>query len=69
MMWNWQLSALASASEIVLYDGPIEAPETLWQIVAERGVTVFGTSPAYLQLLRGARLCPQALFDFSACAP
>src|SRR5438874_11102256 len=31
MMWNWQLSALASGVELVLYDGPLEGPETLWQ--------------------------------------
>jgi acetoacetyl-CoA synthetase len=24
MMWNWQLSALASGVELVLYDGPLE---------------------------------------------
>jgi acetoacetyl-CoA synthetase len=50
MMWNWQLSALASGVELVLYDGPITGPETLWELVASQRVTVFGTSPAYLQL-------------------
>ena len=41
-----------------LYDGPVPGPETLWELVAEHGVTVFGTSPAYLQLLRGRRGSP-----------
>lgn len=50
MMWHWQLSALASGVEIVLYDGPASAAESLWRIVAHERVTVFGTSPAYLQL-------------------
>ncbi|MGY4506332.1 acyl-coenzyme A synthetase/AMP-(fatty) acid ligase/acyl carrier protein [Bradyrhizobium sp. GM24.11] len=31
MMWNWQLSALASGVEIVLYDGPLEEPDTFWR--------------------------------------
>src|SRR2546421_6257980 len=50
MMWNWQLSALASGCAIVVYDGPLEGPETLWRVVSEERVTVFGTSPPYLQL-------------------
>ena len=27
MMWNWQLSALASGCAIVLYDGPVSGPD------------------------------------------
>ncbi|HEU5062446.1 MAG TPA: acetoacetate--CoA ligase [Solirubrobacterales bacterium] len=50
MMWNWQLSALACGSRVVVFDGPLAEPGTLWEIVAEEEVTVFGTSPPYLQL-------------------
>ncbi|HTT06512.1 MAG TPA: acetoacetate--CoA ligase [Steroidobacteraceae bacterium] len=50
MMWHWQLSALASGAELVLYDGPISSAASLWRIVAEQQVTLFGTSAAYLQL-------------------
>jgi acetoacetyl-CoA synthetase len=59
MMWNWQLSALAVGAHIVVYDGPISGPETLWELVARHGVTVFGTSPAYLQMCQdeGYRPC------------
>src|SRR5207247_2005062 len=57
MIWHWQLSALASGAELVLYDGPIEGPETLWRVVAAERVTVFGTNPAYLQF------CQQAGFE------
>src|SRR6185369_3531453 len=32
MMWNWQLSALASGVEIVTYDGPISAVDRLWRL-------------------------------------
>ena len=56
MMWNWQCSALASRSTIVLYDGPVSGPDTLWDIVAQEQVTVFGTSPPYLQLCEDLRL-------------
>ncbi|MDR3738180.1 MAG: AMP-binding protein [Terracidiphilus sp.] len=44
MMWNWQLSALVTGAAIVLYDGLVTGPETLWDIVAGRRVTQFGTS-------------------------
>src|SRR5207248_1808201 len=59
MMWNWQLSALAAGSAIVLYDGAITGPDTLWNIVAEEGVTVFGTSPPYLQLCQDSGFSPR----------
>ncbi len=50
MMWNWQLTALASGAELVVYDGPLASVDLLWRIVAEEEVTVFGTSPAYIQI-------------------
>ncbi|HYO35920.1 MAG TPA: acetoacetate--CoA ligase [Geodermatophilus sp.] len=65
MMWNWQLSALAVGAHVVTYDGPVTGPETLWQLVAEHGVTVFGTSPAYLQLCQDAGYRPAAAVDLS----
>jgi len=58
MMWNWQLSALASGSTIVVYDGPIAGPDTLWRIVSEEEVSVFGTSPPYLQLCEDSGYSP-----------
>nr|WP_249158261.1 acetoacetate--CoA ligase [Bradyrhizobium jicamae] len=66
MMWNWQLSALASGVELVLYDGPLEGPDTFWRIVAEQGVTVYGTNPAYLQFCENAGFAPGRVFDLSA---
>jgi acetoacetyl-CoA synthetase len=59
MMWNWQLSALACGAKVVLYDGPLTGPGTLWQIVAEEKVTVFGTSPPYLQLCEESGYSPR----------
>jgi acetoacetyl-CoA synthetase len=66
MMWNWQLSALASGVELVLYDGPLEEPGTFWRIVTEECVTVFGTNPAYLHFCEEAGFCPGRMFDLSA---
>ncbi|SAK52224.1 acetoacetyl-CoA synthetase [Caballeronia temeraria] len=65
MMWNWQLSALASGVEIVTYDGPIASVDTLWRLVAEQRVNVFGTSPAYLKMCEDAGLVPSREFDLS----
>lgn len=65
MMWNWQLSALASGTTIVLWDGSPTYPEPdqLWRVVARNKVTVFGTSPAYLEYCREAGLCPKETVD------
>lgn len=59
MMWNWQLSALACGARVVLYDGPLTGAGTLWQIVAAEKVTVFGTSPPYLQLCEDSGYSPR----------
>jgi acetoacetyl-CoA synthetase len=59
MMWNWQLSALACGARVVVYDGPLAGPETLWRIVAEEEATVFGTSPPYLQLCQDSGYSPR----------
>ena len=61
MMWNWLASALASGVTVVLYDGsPLHpGPEVLWQMAADEGVTVFGTSPRYLASLEKAGYRPR----------
>ncbi|CAB3758845.1 Acetyl-coenzyme A synthetase [Paraburkholderia humisilvae] len=66
MMWNWQLSALASGVEIVTYSGPLASVDTLWRLVADEQVTVFGTSPAYLKMCSEAGLEPAREFDLHA---
>jgi acetoacetyl-CoA synthetase len=66
MMWNWQLSALASGVEIVTYDGPLTGVDTLWKLVADERVSVFGTSPAYLKMGSEAGLVPRERFDLTA---
>ncbi|HZY20231.1 MAG TPA: acetoacetate--CoA ligase [Ramlibacter sp.] len=63
MMWNWQLSALASGAEIVTWDGPIPTVDRLWRLAADEAVTVFGTSPPYLRMSQEAGLVPGSQFD------
>ncbi|MBP7127533.1 acetoacetate--CoA ligase [Myxococcota bacterium] len=68
MMWNWQVSALASGTTVIAYDGSPTwpGPDALWRVVAEEGVTVFGTSPAFLQFCRESGLEPGRTLDLSA---
>jgi len=61
MMWNWLVSALAAEATIVLYDGsPLHpGPGVLWEMAADEGVTIFGTSPRYLAALEKAGYRPR----------
>ena len=67
MMWNWLVSALQVGATIVLYDGSPTWPNkgSLWQMAAEIGVTVFGTSPRFLSMCEQARLTPGQDHDLS----
>ena len=66
MMWNWQLSALASGTHIILYDGSVSYPDKthLLDVIEEQGVTVFGTSPAYIQFLIESGVTPVDSYKF-----
>ncbi|MFI0369325.1 acetoacetate--CoA ligase [Actinomadura sp. 1N219] len=68
MMWNVQVSGLLFGATIVLYDGGPTSPgvDALWRIVAENSVSVFGTSPGYLQASAKAGLEPARDLDLSA---
>ena len=54
MMWNWLASALASQAAVVVYDGSpmYPADDALFSLVDEFGITLFGTSAKYLDVLR-----------------
>lgn len=51
MMWNFSMAALVVGASMVAYDGSPAHPsvDQLWRLCAEHEVTVFGTSPGYLQ--------------------
>ncbi len=67
MMWNWLVSALAGGTHIVVYDGSVSSPtpDALVHLLAREGVTVFGTSPVYLQFLELSGVRPQEAADLS----
>ncbi len=50
MMWNLSVSGLLLGATVVLYDGSPTHPRTdsLWRVVAEYGVTIFGCGAGYL---------------------
>jgi acetoacetyl-CoA synthetase len=47
MMWNFLVGVLLTDASIVLYDGN-PAGEVLWDLAEETGMTVFGTSAAFV---------------------
>ncbi|WP_250464713.1 acetoacetate--CoA ligase [Microbulbifer sp. GX H0434] len=53
MMWNWLVSGLACGATVVLFDGSpfYPAAESLWDMVDEEGISVFGTSAKYIAAL------------------
>ena len=60
MMWNWQVSALASEVTLAIYDGSPFHPDgnTLFDFVAGEGIETFGTSAKYIDAVRKAGLAP-----------
>ena len=52
MMWNWLVSSLAVGASILLYDGSPIYPKisTLWDLIDEYNITIFGTSPKFLSI-------------------
>ena len=68
MMWNWQMSALAGGTTLVLYDGSPFHPDpgALWRMAEEEGITVFGTSARYLVSMEKSDFKPARRVDLSA---
>jgi acetoacetyl-CoA synthetase len=60
MMWNWLVSALASEATLVLWDGSPVHPsvDALFDFADETGMTLFGTSPKFLETIAKAGLVP-----------
>ncbi|MCB1744843.1 MAG: AMP-binding protein, partial [Gammaproteobacteria bacterium] len=64
IMFNLLTSALINGTGIVQYDGNPGYPDlnTLWRIVDETGVTSFGTSPTFVNILAQNRVVPGEQF-------
>ncbi|WP_417310817.1 acetoacetate--CoA ligase [Devosia sp.] len=65
MMWNWQVSGLASGATLVTYDGNPSWPEArrLPDLIDAEAITVFGTSAKYLDACSRAGLRPAGTHD------
>ena len=64
MMWNVLVSSLLAGGSIVLYDGSPVYPDNsrLWQMAQDTGITYFGASASYLQLMRRSGYVPKDHF-------
>jgi acetoacetyl-CoA synthetase len=67
MMWNFLVSGLLTRAAIVLYDGNPGYPDmgVLWDLAERAGVTMFGTSAAYIAACMKAGIEPGAGRDLS----
>jgi acetoacetyl-CoA synthetase len=68
MMWNFIVSGLLTEAAIVLYDGNPGHPDmnVLWDLAEQAGVTMFGTSAAYIAACMKAGVEPGNGRDLSA---
>jgi acetoacetyl-CoA synthetase len=68
MMWNFLVSGLLTKAAIVLYDGNPGFPDmtALWDLAERAGVTMFGTSAAYIAACMKAGVEPGAGRDLRA---
>jgi len=67
MMWNFLVSGLLTKAAIVLYDGNPGYPDmgVLWDLAERAGVTMFGTSAAYVAACMKDGVEPAAGRDLS----
>jgi acetoacetyl-CoA synthetase len=68
MMWNWTMSSLAVGATIILYDGNPNYPDwhTMWRLIQEEKVTIFGCSASYINYLKSVEAKPGKLYDLSS---
>jgi len=64
MMWNWQVTGLASGATLVLFDGSpfYNEGRILWEMAESEKVTIFGTSAKYIAALKKAGVRPRDEF-------
>lgn len=65
MMWNVVVSSLLAGGAVVLYDGSPMFPDQdrLWKLAQDTGVTYFGASASFLQLMRKNGVVPKEKFN------
>ena len=68
MMWNFLVSSLLLGVRPLLYDGnpAYPGPGVLWEMAQNARATMFGASPAYVDMLSRAGVVPGDAFDLSA---
>lgn len=61
MMWNWQVSALATGASLLLFDGNpfYPSPARLFDLADEEGMTILGTSAKWIDGVHKAGLVPR----------
>lgn len=72
MMWHWLVSGLATGATIVLYDGspfrPLDSDRVgdlaMPRLIAELGITHFGTSAKYLSILEQKSIFAKGTLSF-----
>ncbi|MCX8175847.1 MAG: AMP-binding protein, partial [Candidatus Bathyarchaeota archaeon] len=67
VMWNWMAPNLALGATIVVYDGnPFHpSPYTIWRLIDEEKITIFGCSASYINALRNENVKPKTCCDLS----
>jgi acetoacetyl-CoA synthetase len=52
MMYQYLVSGLATGATVLLYDGsPLKDPSSMWRLVDDYGITAFGTSAKYIEMI------------------
>jgi len=67
MMWNWQMTAIASGATLLLYDGSPFYPNAniLWDYADAERMTLFGTAAKYIDALNKNSIKPMETHDLS----
>ncbi len=65
MMWNWQVSGLATGATLLLYEGNPAWPDAgvLWDFCRDERMTVFGASAKYYAAIEKAGARPRLTHD------
>lgn len=68
MMWNWQISALASGATLMLFDGSPFYPDAyaLWDYTSKHDCMLFGTGAKYIDALKAHNCVVQDKYDLKA---